>query len=55
VEQVGEALRYEPEARVLNSRLCHWNFSLIKSFRLYYGFGVDSASNRNEHQEYLLG
>jgi len=27
----------------------------IKSFRSHYGPGVDSASNRNEYQEYLLG
>jgi len=27
----------------------------IKSFRLHYGPGVESASNRNEHQEYFLG
>ena len=27
----------------------------IKSFRSHYGPGVDSASNRNEHQEYFLG
>jgi len=27
----------------------------IKSFRLHYGPGVDSASNRNKYQEYLLG
>ena len=26
----------------------------IKSFRLYYGPGVDSASNRNEYQEYFM-
>jgi len=25
-----------------------------KSFRLQYGPGVDSASNRNAHQEYFL-
>ena len=25
------------------------------SFRPHYGPGVDSASNRNEYQEYLLG
>jgi len=25
------------------------------SFRLHYGSGVDSASNRNEYQEYFLG
>ena len=27
----------------------------IKFFRSHYGPGVDSASNRNEYQEYLLG
>ena len=27
----------------------------IKSFRSHYGPGVDSASNRNEFQEYFLG
>ena len=27
----------------------------IKFFRLYYGTGVDSASNRNEYQEHFLG
>jgi len=27
----------------------------IKSFRSLYGPGVDSASNRNEYQEYFLG
>ena len=25
------------------------------SFRPHYGLGVDSASNRNEYQEYFLG
>jgi len=27
----------------------------IKSFRSHYGPGVNSAPNRNEHQEYFLG
>ena len=27
----------------------------IKSFRSHYAPGVDSASNRNEYQEYFLG
>ena len=27
----------------------------IKSFRSHYGPGVDSASNRNEYKEYILG
>ena len=31
------------------------NFVDIKSFRSHYGPGVDSASNRNEYQEYFLG
>ena len=30
-------------------------FIEIKSFRSHYGPGVESASNRNEYQEYLLG
>ena len=30
-------------------------FTCIKSFRSHYGSGVDSASNRNECQEYFLG
>jgi len=30
-------------------------FSLTRSFRPHYGPGVDSASNRNEYQEYFLG
>jgi hypothetical protein len=29
--------------------------SLTKSFWPHYGLGVDSASNRNEYQERLLG
>jgi len=28
-----EALRYKTENRGFNSRRCHWNFSLISSFR----------------------
>ena len=27
----------------------------IKSFRSHYGPGVDSATKRNEYQEYFLG
>jgi len=40
--QLVEALRYKPEGRGFDSRWCH------------YGPGVDSASNRNEYQEYFL-
>ena len=30
-------------------------FNDIKSFRSHYVPGVDSASNRNEYQDYFLG
>ena len=48
VVQLFEALHYKTEGRGFDSRRCHWNFSLTKSYRLHYGPGVDSASNRNE-------
>ena len=54
VAQLVEALHYKPESCRFNSRWCHWNFSLTQSFQQHYGPGVDSASNRNEHQEYFL-
>jgi hypothetical protein len=44
----------ELEGHSFESRCCQWNF-LLTSFRLHYGPGVDSASNRNEYQEYFLG
>ena len=50
-----KALRYKSEGRWFESRWCHWNFSLTQSFRSHYGPGVDSASKRNECQEYFLG
>jgi hypothetical protein len=43
VAQLVEALRYKPTGHGFDSR-CHWT-----------GPGVDSASNRNEYQEYFLG
>jgi len=55
VVQLVEALRYKLEGRGFDSQWCHWNFSLTLSFQLHYGPGVDSASNRNEYQEYFLG
>ena len=33
----------------------HWEFSLTQSFRPHYVPGAESASNRNEYQEYFLG
>ena len=53
-DQLVKALRYKPEGRGFNSQWFHWNFSLTHSFRPHYGQGVDSASNRNEDQEYFL-
>ena len=53
--QLVGALRYGPEGRGFDSRWRQWNFSLIQSFRSHFGPGVDSASNRNGYQEYLLG
>jgi hypothetical protein len=50
-----EALRYKPKGRGIDSRWCHWNFSLTQSFRSHYGPGVDSTSNINDYQKYFLG
>ena len=55
VAQLVEALCYKPKGRRFNSRWCHWIFSLTQSFLSHCGPGVDSASNRNEYQEYFLG
>jgi hypothetical protein len=41
VVQLVEALRYKPED--------HWNFSLTMAL------GVETASYRNEYQQYFLG
>ena len=48
VLQIGRSL--------VRSQLVSLDFSLtLKFFRSHYGPGVDSASNRNEYQEYFLG
>jgi hypothetical protein len=52
---VHKVLRYKSEGRWLDPRWCHGIFHWHKSFWLHYGPGVDSASNRNEYQEYFLG
>jgi hypothetical protein len=54
-DAVVKALRYKPEGRGVDSRWCHWDFSLTYSFRPHYGPGVDSGSKKNEYQEYFLG
>ena len=53
--QLIEALRYKPEDHGLDSRWSHRVFSVTNSFRQRYGPGIDSASNINEYQGYLLG
>jgi len=55
VAQLVETLPYKPEGCGFDSRWCHWIFSFTSSFRPHYGPGIDSASNRNEYQEYFLG
>ena len=55
VGHMVEALRYKLEGRGFDSRWCHGKFSLTQSFRPHNGPGFDSASNRNEYQEYFLG
>ena len=52
---VVKVLCYRWEGPWFDSICCHWNFSLTYSFRFHYDPGVDSASNRNEYQEYFLG
>jgi len=54
--KVVKVLRYKSEGCSFDPSWCHWNFFFdIKSFRSHYGPGVDSASNRNEYQEFILG
>ena len=55
VAQLVEAWCHMLEGRGFISRWGHWNFSLIQSFQSHYGPAVDSASNRNEYQEYFQG
>jgi hypothetical protein len=54
VAQLVEALRYKPEGRWFDSLCCHWKFSLTQPFFPHYDTEVDSTSNRNEYQDYLL-
>jgi len=51
VAQLVEAPVYKPEGRGIYLRWFHWDFSLIYSFWMHYGLGVESAS---EYQEYIL-
>ena len=51
-----KVLCYKSEGRCFDPSWCQLIFFFdTKSFRSHYGPGVDSASNRNEYQEYFLG
>jgi hypothetical protein len=52
---VVKILCYKSEGRWFDSRWCHCIFPLTYFFRSHYGPAVDSASNRNEYQDYFLG
>jgi hypothetical protein len=52
---VVKVLCYNSESRWFDPSYCQWIFIDINSFCSHYGPGVDSASNRNEYQEYFLG
>ena len=52
---VVKVLCYKSEDRWFDPQLASLEFFIdIKSFRSHYGLGGDSASNRNEYQEYFL-
>ena len=53
--QLLKTPRYRQEGRGFDSLWCHLNFALTQSFRPHCGPGVDSLSNRNEYEEYILG
>jgi len=48
-------LRYNSEGLRFDSRWSHWDYSFAWCFQSHYGPGVDSDSNRDEYQEYILG
>ena len=50
---VVKVLCYKSEGRWFDD--VNGFFIDMKSFRSHYGPGVESASNRNEYQEYFLG
>jgi len=53
--QLVEALRYMPEGYGFDFWWDDWNFLYTEIFRPQYCSGVDSASNKNGYQRYLLG
>jgi hypothetical protein len=53
--QLVEALCYKPEVCEFYSRLGHWHFLLIKSFRSHYDPWCNWTCNRDEYRQYLVG
>ena len=51
---VRSCILSKPEGRGFDSRWCHWNFFIDIILPAVLGPGLDSVSNRNEHQEYFL-
>jgi hypothetical protein len=51
----GEGVVLQIGRSLVLSHLVSVDFFETKSFRSHYGPGVDSASTRNEYQEYFLG
>jgi hypothetical protein len=54
VAQLIKLLPYKPEDHRFDSQWCHWNFLLTQSFRPRCHPGVNSTSNRNEQEKYLV-
>ena len=52
--ELVDALRYKLEDRGFDYRYSQWVFLLTNSYRLHHSPGVESASNSNEYQQYLL-
>jgi hypothetical protein len=55
VTQSVQTPSYKLEGHGFDSQWYHRKFSLTQSFKPQFGPGVNSACNRNEYQEYLLG
>jgi hypothetical protein len=53
--QLLEAVRCKPEGSRVRFSMVISKFFMDIILRPHYGPGVNSASNRNEYQEYLLG
>ena len=53
--QFVEAMHYKPEGRGFDSPMVSLEFFVDIILLTDYGHVVNSASNRNEYQEYFLG